>query len=528
MITRRQLRPRRHRRPAPALILAAAVAAGSVGLAPLPAHAAVCGGGVAAGVASDFNGDGFSDAVIADPSATVAGRALAGRIIVRYGDADGRVGEGATTGIVSQGSGTVTGSLEAGDRFGFAMASADLDGDGCTDLVVGTPYEDAGSNADSGLVQIIYGDNGGLGTGRASMNLNQGSFGEVPVAGDQLGFAVDALEDVPQGGTPEPDAYVVAIGAPGWDVSGRNDAGWVGFLNANDGGNVKSEVTEDSPGIPGVAEAGDRFGTAVSVNYLIGDTGLIDAAVGVPGEDVGSVVDAGSVNILRDIYDFAAEGGQGVHQNVPGVPGGAEAGDQFGRSVDTVQVGITTRLAVGVPGEDVGAAVNAGSAQLFSSNGATLTPGPGITQDTPGVSGGAETGDLFGDRVVFAAPGLGDSATRLAVSIPYEDGAADNVGAVQVFPVTNLSAEASYSQATPGVPGAVEAGDRFGRTLGVVAGAAERILIVGVPDDVGNPAGMVDVIPFGGGTPRFWAPGEGGGPNAGASRFGGAIASTSD
>ena len=45
----------------------------------------------------------------------------------------------------------------------------------------------------------------------------------------------------------------------------------------------------------------------------------------------------------------------------------AEAGDQFGRSLDTVRVGGTTRLAVGVPGEDVGSDSNAGSVQLFSS-----------------------------------------------------------------------------------------------------------------------------------------------------------------
>ena len=37
-------------------------------------------------------------------------------------------------------------------------------------------------------------------------------------------------------------------------------------------------------------------------------------------------------------------------------------------------------------------------------------------------------------------------------------------------------------------------------------------------------AGMVNVIPFGGGTPRFWAPGTGGVPT-GANRFGDALGS---
>ena len=52
---------------------------------------------------SDFNGDGRSDTVVADPYATVGGQSQAGRVIVLYGDADGRIGEG-SRGVVSQGS----------------------------------------------------------------------------------------------------------------------------------------------------------------------------------------------------------------------------------------------------------------------------------------------------------------------------------------------------------------------------------------------------------------------------------------
>ena len=37
-----------------------------------------------------------------------------------------------------------------------------------------------------------------------------------------------------------------------------------------DGGNIPIEVTQDTPGIPGAAEPGDRFRAAVSLNYLVG------------------------------------------------------------------------------------------------------------------------------------------------------------------------------------------------------------------------------------------------------------------
>jgi len=237
----------------------------------------------APGVASDFNGDGRTDTVVADPYATVNGQAEAGRVNVLYGDADGLVGEGSRS-VINQGLASVGGIAESGDRFGFSLAAADIDCDDFTDLVVGTPYEDLSGQTDSGYVQIIWGAGGGLGTGAASRNLSQSNFGAGVHAGDQFGYAVDALEDVGQGGTGAPDAYVVGIGVPGYDVGGHNDAGGVGFLAATDGGNVASWVTQDTDGIPGAAETGDRFGAAISINYLssgsLGNGAAVDAAVG--------------------------------------------------------------------------------------------------------------------------------------------------------------------------------------------------------------------------------------------------------
>ena len=93
------------------------------------------------GVESDFNGDGHTDTVVADPYATVNGQAEAGRVNVLYGDGVGLVGEGLRS-VVYQGAFNVGGIADIGDRFGFSVAVADIDCDTYTDLVVGTPYED--------------------------------------------------------------------------------------------------------------------------------------------------------------------------------------------------------------------------------------------------------------------------------------------------------------------------------------------------------------------------------------------------
>ena len=55
-----------------------------------------------------------------------------------------------------------------------------------------------------------------------------------------------------------------------------------------------------------------------------------------------------------------------------------------------------------------------------------------------------------------------------------------------------------------------------------MAGAAERSLLVGVPDDVEFSRGMVNVIPLTGGSERSWRPGAGNIPLSGTARFGAA------
>ncbi len=482
--------------------------------------------GCAPGVSSDFNGDGWSDAVVGDPSATVDGHAQAGRIVVLYGDSDGLVGEGAR-GVLSQGTAAVGDVAEAGDHFGSSLAVADLNCDDYTDVVVGTPLEDVSGHTDSGYVQVLWGAASGLASSTPSTGYNQAWFGGSIVSGDQFGFAVDAVEDVGQDGTPRPDAYAVAIGVPGANVAGHNDAGAIAVKAAYDGSNENYWITQNTPDIPGAAETGDRFGAAVSCNYLSGVSYDLDCAVGAPNEDIGSKRDAGGVTVVQDIGFGIHVVGVALDQNAAGVPGIAEAGDLYGRSIDTILVGKTARIAVGAPGEDVGSDSNAGMVQLFSSDTTDIDPTTGLTQDTPGVGDSTQAGDIFGDEVAWIAPGLGDTQTRLAVSAPKEDtNAGLDAGVVQVFAIGNLGLDIVWTQDSAGVPGTAARGDMFGQTLAMVAGEGERVLLVGVPDDTAMTTGMVDVIGLGGGTPRSWAPG-GASPTAGASRFGDSLGSVS-
>jgi hypothetical protein len=467
------------------------------------------------GAPADFNGDRSSDVAVSDPYANPGGVVDAGQVTVLYGDSS-TIGSGSVDTLV-QGTVSVGDNPSTGDRFGTSLAAADIDNDGYTDLLVGTPYEDVGSQTDAGMAQVIWGSSGGLGHGKASSNLTQSSFGRTVTAGDQLGYAVDAANELGV------DSPMVAVGVPGGNVSGQNDAGWGGFFAA--GLSDPRAVDQNSPGIPGTAEAGDRFGEAITLGLLAGTSNRVDAVVGVPSEDYGSgasaISDAGEIVIIDDLYTGIVAG-QAFDQNSTGVPDSAESGDSFGKVLDSVRSGSTTHLAVGVASEDIGTASDAGMVQLFTSNGVTVTPGAGLTQYTSNVLGTPAAGDRFGRRLVLAPPGLGDTKTRLAVSVPYKDDPATDAGQVQIFPLDDLGAEATYDQNSPGVVGIAEANEHFGEGLGFVAGVAERSVLVGVPDDAGYLGGMVNVIPLTGGSHRSWRPGAGGIPLTGTQKFGGA------
>jgi hypothetical protein len=461
------------------------------------------------GALSDFDGDGSSDAVVADPNADPGGISDAGQVTVLYGTG-GTIG-GGSVGTLVQGSDSVGNTPSANDRFGTTLAAADFDNDGKTDLLVGTPNEDINGQADSGLAQIIWGSSSGLGKGKASTQITQSSFGRTVTAGDQLGYAIDATNELGS------DLPMVAVGVPGGNVSGLNDAGWVGFFTA--GLNDPRAVDQNSAGIPGAAEAADRFGEALTLGLLAGTSNRVDAAVGTPGEDLGSgtsqITDAGAFTIVNDLYTGVVAG-QAYDQGSTGVPGTPENNDRFGQAMDSVRSGSTTHLAVGIPFEAIGTAAKAGSVQLFSSTGTTITPGTGLTQDTTGVSGTATAGDEFGRRIAFAPPGLGDTKTRLAVSAPNKDAGAVDGGQVQIFPLDDLGAEVTHDQTAAG---AAAANDHFGDGLGFVAGTSERAFLVGVPDD--GQYGTVKLIPVPSGSVRTWTPGVASVPSTGADRFGG-------
>ncbi len=113
----------------------------------------------------DFNNDGFDDVAIGSPNEDIDGKSNVGMVTVLYGGNKGL----STSGYQLLKEANISkGKQEKEDKFGFALASHDFDGDGYDDLAIGSPYEDVGSKDNAGVVYVSYGTSDGLSKKRIS------------------------------------------------------------------------------------------------------------------------------------------------------------------------------------------------------------------------------------------------------------------------------------------------------------------------------------------------------------------------
>lgn len=348
------------------------------------------GNAVAAG---DFNGDGRDDLAVGTPGT------YSGSVFV-YPGADSGLSRSRYTEF-RQGADSIPGDSAENDLFGWALDAGDVNADGLADLAVGAVYDYEDKGWSTGSVTVIYGGQGGLNQwghnaqritkdtpyvpgAPSSFNESKGDhtdeFGNSVVLADFDGDGRDGLA-------------VAAAGAAvtGTDGKRKADAGTVTVLYS-DGSNIRGngsvELTQKTVGMPGNPGAEDAFGATIAAGDANRD-GRNDLAVYGAGEDFVTVVPG-------EFLGLTGTGAKAWDQDSPGVPGGSEAGDQWGYSLrfaDTKGNGHLS-LIVGAPGEDTGA--GAFTVLYATASGITGTGAKFFSQDTAGIPGGEEKSDWFG------------------------------------------------------------------------------------------------------------------------------------
>ena len=408
---------------------------------------------------SDFNGDGRADVATAEPYRTVGGLADAGALRVIYGGQAGLV----TTGnqILDEASFPTLKAASESDHFGISAASGYFNSDCYGDLAIGVP----GAAGGVGAVIIVYGSANGLDPSTAT-EFTPTSIEPSATGKQKFGWSL-ASGDFNGDGSAD-----LAIGA----IAHGGFAGGVDVLYATPSGleNTNAQLfSEATAGIPGTATKGDQFGYAVASGDFDGD-GTADLAIGVPGKELSKAKEAGMVITLAG----SAAGLQSTtarywRQGLGGIASTPELGDQFGFSLATGSISGHTwdDLAVGAPGEGIGAATAAGSVQVIrgSASGLTGSGSETETQHNPQIPGEAEKGDQFGWSVTMGDYN-GDRHADLAIGTPYEDlGTALDAGNVTVLYGTAAGITTSHAQAwsqdSTGITGGAETKDVFGYSL---------------------------------------------------------------
>ena len=342
-----------------------------------------------------FNSDALADLVIGVPDESVGAVAGAGAVHVLPGAASGLTDAGAQ--LWSQNSAAIADSAEDGDRFGSSLAAGDMNSSAGQDLAIGAPGED-GAVVNIGVVHVLYGSASGLASAGSQLwSQDSAGIGDSAEVGDSFGTALAV-------GKLDTDAFGdLVVGVPEENVGPIGDDGLVHVIRGASTGLTAagSQVwTQDTAGIADSVETGDGFGATLAVGDMNNTAGQ-DLAIGVPGEDVGSIVDAGVAHVIfGSATGLVSAGSQLWSQNSASIADSAETGDRFGSALAAGKLNTDgfAELVVGVPDESVGAVAGAGVVHVLpgTATGVTGTGSQLWSQNSPGIADSVEVGDSFG------------------------------------------------------------------------------------------------------------------------------------
>lgn len=290
----------------------------------------------------------------------------------------------------------VPGIAEEGDGYGTSVAAD------AHHIAIGVPHEQIGTVVAGGVTLFsheLHAD--GHPKPLAGLDQNLEAVSGTSEAGDEFGASLALVEYRPSDAATATDSILV-IGSPGEgiavDGTERKQTGRVvTFKVTREGAYTQEAALWQGTGddtVSGTAEANDRFGEKVTaINTApraIGSANNLRLAVGVPGEAIGTVANAGAVVTFPLLgtpgdSDVWIEAGGAV-----GLPGTPATNQYAGRSIHFAG----TRLYIGMPHSPALGAVHA--LPWANVSGGTTTT---VTTYEPGSGGLPPVGESFGHTV---------------------------------------------------------------------------------------------------------------------------------